>query len=254
MELSTAWLEWLVLGTGHELMLFASVGILLIGLDDLLFDALWISTRGQRLPDPPDGPPLAGTLAIFVPAWDEARVLPAMLRRTLAAWDGEDFRLYVGCYPNDAATLFAISPLIARDRRLRLVVSDRDGPTTKGDNLNRIWAALGEDERAEAIRFAGIVLHDAEDHVHGDELALYRSLSERTCDGADSRRAGDRTRIVVDRRPLWRRVCRRASSAMRSTRSRRADWWRCPASSARWRCWRSTRRRPVPLRQPDRRL
>ncbi len=174
MELSTAWLEWLVLGAGHELMLFASVGILLIGLDDLLFDALWLGTRRQRLPDPPDGPPLAGTLAIFVPAWDEARVLPAMLRRTLAAWDGQDFRLYVGCYPNDAATLLAISPLIAGDRRLRLVVSDREGPTTKGDNLNRLWAALGEDERAEAIRFAGVVLHDAEDHVHGDELALYR--------------------------------------------------------------------------------
>ena len=34
-ELSTAWLEWLVMGASHELMLFASVGILLIGLDDL---------------------------------------------------------------------------------------------------------------------------------------------------------------------------------------------------------------------------
>lgn len=34
-ELSTARLEWLVMGASHELMLFASVGILLIGLDDL---------------------------------------------------------------------------------------------------------------------------------------------------------------------------------------------------------------------------
>lgn len=155
-------------------MLFASVGILLIGLDDLLIDALWLGTRRQQQPDRLDTPPLAGTLAIFLPAWDEARVLPAMLCRTLATWEGEDFRLYVGCYPNDAATLFAVSPIVARDRRLRLVVSDRDGPTTKGDNLNRLWTALGEDERAEAMRFAGIVLHDAEDHVHPQELALYR--------------------------------------------------------------------------------
>jgi adsorption protein B len=172
--LSTAWLEWLVLGASHELMLFASVGILLIGLDDLLFDAFWLGTRGEARAATTNTAPLAGTIAVFIPAWDEHRILAAMLRRALAAWAGEDVRLYIGCYPNDAATLFAISPLVAADRRLRLVVNERDGPTTKGDNLNRLWAALGEDERAEDMRFAAIVLHDAEDHVHPGEIALYR--------------------------------------------------------------------------------
>jgi adsorption protein B len=174
MGLSTAGLEWLVYGAGHELMLFASVGILLIGLDDLLFDALWLATGREQSARRPATSRIEGTIAIFLPAWKEAAVLPATLQRALAAWDGEDFRLYVGCYPNDAATLFAVSPLIARDPRLRLVIGAGDGPTTKGDNLNRLWAALGEDERAEGRRFAGIVLHDAEDHVHYDELALYR--------------------------------------------------------------------------------
>lgn len=174
MELSTAGLEWLVHAAGHELMLFASVGILLIGLDDLLFDALWIASR-RAAPVPFSAPSrLDGTIAIFLPAWKEDAVLAATLRRTLAAWDGEDFRLYVGCYPNDAATLFAVSPLIARDPRLRLVIGGEEGPTTKGDNLNRMWAALGEDERAEGRRFAAIALHDAEDHVHPEELDLYR--------------------------------------------------------------------------------
>jgi len=174
-ELSTAWLQWLVLGVSHELMLFASVGILLIGLDDLLFDALWLATRRRGPPALPSAPSLDGTFAVFLPAWDEAKVLPAMLRRTLGAWADEDVMLYVGCYPNDAATLFAVSPLIARDRRLRLVINEREGPTTKGDNLNRLWAALGEDERANGMRFAAVVLHDAEDHVHPDELALHRA-------------------------------------------------------------------------------
>ena len=174
MELSTAWLEWLVLGTGHELMLFASVGILLIGLDDLLFDALWLATRRRGPSLLPNAAPVEGRFAVFVPAWDEAKALPAMLQRTLRAWEGEDVRLYVGCYPNDAATLFAVSPLVARDGRLRLVVGSNEGPTTKGDNLNRLWAALGEDERAEGVLFSAIVLHDAEDLVHPGELALYR--------------------------------------------------------------------------------
>lgn len=180
MGLSTAGLEMLVALASHELMLFASVGILVIGFDDLFFDILWFVTRDRDaapryLRDHRPRAPLAGPLAIFVPAWDEAKVLPAMIRRTLAAWQGEDFRIYLGCYPNDAATLFAVSPLVAGDPRLRLVIGDAEGPTTKGDNLNRLWAAMGGDERVEGIWFAGIVLHDAEDIVHRGELALYRA-------------------------------------------------------------------------------
>lgn len=199
MELSTAWLEWLVLGAGHELMLFASVGILLFGLDDLLFDLFWLASRDRArsavVTD--EAAPLLGKLAIFLPAWKEAAVLPATLARALAVWEGENFRIFIGCYPNDAATILAISPLIARDPRLRLVISATDGPTTKGDNLNGLWAALGEDERAEGFRFIGVVLHDAEDHVHPEELALYRRELPRF--------AMVQIPVVpfVDRRSLW---------------------------------------------------
>src|SRR3546814_14930494 len=87
-------------------------------------------------------PPLAGRFAIFVPAWDEAKVLPETLHRTLAAWDGEDFRLYVGCYPLDAATLLAVSPVVARHPRLRPVVGAFDGQTHKGEHPQSLWVGL----------------------------------------------------------------------------------------------------------------
>lgn len=91
MGLSTAGLEMMVGLASHELMLLASIGILFIGFDDLLFDILWFVTRrrGARplyLRDRMLKELLAGPLTIFVPAWDEAKVLPAMLRRTLSAW------------------------------------------------------------------------------------------------------------------------------------------------------------------------
>lgn len=179
MEPLSAWLEWFVQGAGRELMLFASAGILLFGIDDLLFDFLWLGLRERPRPEA-DG--LRGPehsrdemLAIFMPAWREEAVLPATLKRAVAAWEGEDFRIYVGCYPNDTATISAVAPLAAADPRLRLVIGEAAGPTTKGDNLNRLWAALGADERAEGFRCMGIVLHDAEDYVHPEELALYRT-------------------------------------------------------------------------------
>ena len=92
MEGSTAWLGWLVQGAGHELMLFASVGILLFGLDDLLFDALWFGAGRARRDAVRGRDPVSGTVAVFVPAWREAAVLPATLTHMLRSWDGEDVR------------------------------------------------------------------------------------------------------------------------------------------------------------------
>lgn len=181
---------WLVLAIGYELMLFASVGILLIGLDDLLLDAVWLGRGGRhwiskqyRPADPTSGAcPQVSTaandsqrsLAIFIPAWRESDVVPDMIVRTLALWHDQPFQIYVGCYPNDAATILAVSPIIARDARLRLVVAEDDGPTTKAGNLNAMWDALCRDEMAGQAEAAGIVLHDAEDYVHRDELAVFR--------------------------------------------------------------------------------
>lgn len=162
----------LLQAVGHELLLAAAVGILIFGIEDLAFDMLWFFRR-LRSPLAVDAP-LDGTIAVFVPAWQEAAVLPATLTQMLAAWQNEDVRIFIGCYPNDSATLFAVSSLVARNPRLRLAVSAHDGPTSKADNLNRLWQALGEDERAGSFRFAAVVLHDAEDIVHGGELALFR--------------------------------------------------------------------------------
>lgn len=158
---------------GHELLLAAAVGIFLLGAEDILFDLLWLGKRLRTASATSE--PVSGTMAIFVPAWREEAVLPDTLRSMLAQWQGEDVRIYVGCYPNDHATLFAVSAMAVRHPALRLVVARRDGPTSKADNLNHMWQALGEDERAEGMRFAAIVLHDAEDIVHRAEISLFRS-------------------------------------------------------------------------------
>jgi adsorption protein B len=172
----------------REIALFAAVGFLVLGLSDLLLDLIWLARsaagavrrRGRPEMTAADlaAPAEPGPIAIFVPAWDEAGVIAAMLRHALAAFgDAADVRIYVGCYPNDPATIAAVRSI--EDHRLQAVLGPAPGPTTKADCLNRIWEAMRADEDESGRRFKAVVLHDAEDVIHSAELAIFSSLAER---------------------------------------------------------------------------
>jgi adsorption protein B len=160
-------------------MLFAGVGFLLGGIDDLAVDAvyfaryMWRRARGLRDPTAADLPPVTGRFAIFVPTWQEADVIGAMLSTALARFTHPDVRIYVGLYPNDRATIDAAAAVAEGEPRIQLVIGDDPGPTTKAANLNAIWLGLLRDEVANGMRADAIVLHDAEDVVHPDELRVY---------------------------------------------------------------------------------
>ncbi len=158
----------------HEAVLFAAIGFLIGGIDDLAVDWVYFSTRlrAWQRPDPQRAPLRdGGRMAVFVPAWDEAAVIGAMLRTALGRYDYADYRIYVGVYPNDLATIAAVGAVAVTDDRIRMVVNPRPGGTTKADCLNALWRALLRDEAVEGAARA-IVLHDAEDLVHPDELGL----------------------------------------------------------------------------------
>lgn len=177
--------EWCIAAldaVARETMLFAALGFLIGGLDDLAIDLTWIWTRLRRrsgaLPQTLDhyDPAAPRRIAVFVAAWDEAAVIGQMLRASLARFDHPDYRIYVGTYPNDRGTIAAVAAVAAEDARVRLVIGANDGPTTKADCLNALWAALGRDEDCERVRVAAVVLHDAEDMVHPGELRVIDTL------------------------------------------------------------------------------
>lgn len=170
-----------------ELALFAAVGFLLFALDDLLVDAIYFARHGwrslavySRFPRVSVGslpsPMRPGWFAVLIPAWDEASVIAQMLRNTLMRFDHDEYWLFVGYYRNDPATLAAIESV--RDPRVIAVEIDVDGPTTKADCLNRLYAALVAYEDAVGRSAKAIVLHDAEDVVHPLELKLFDRLVE----------------------------------------------------------------------------
>ena len=99
-----------------------------------------------------------------------------MLSHAIRAWEGHDYRIYVGVYPNDAETQAAVAPFVSS--KLRMVMRADPGPTTKADCLNNLWLAFRKDERRQG-RVKAIVLHDAEDVVHSGELRVFNTLIER---------------------------------------------------------------------------
>lgn len=169
--------EWLAL-VQHELFLFATFFFILGALDELAVDLAygWLRLRGKVATPHVDeaqlhARPLTGIAAIFVPAWDEARVIRPMLTHALLAWPQAEARFYIGCYRNDRATFDAASLVAQTDARVRLVVHDRDGPTCKADCLNALYTALVADEVRTLQRARMVVLHDAEDLVDPAALA-----------------------------------------------------------------------------------
>lgn len=170
-----------------ELALFAAAGFLLFGLDDFAVDIIYFVRRGWRaavvysrfprmFADRLPSPMRPGWIAVLIPAWDEAAVIAPMLRATLERFDHSDYKLFVGHYRNDPATQAAISSVV--DPRVVAVAIGVDGPTTKADCLNRLYAALVAHEAEIGRNAKAVVLHDAEDLVHPMELKLFDRLAE----------------------------------------------------------------------------
>jgi adsorption protein B len=182
---------WLAAGATRELLLFAAVGLLVGGLDDLAIDLIYLVRTGWRRLTvyqryeaatavtlaPPACP---GRIAIFIGAWDESGVIGQMLRTAITRFDHDDYRIYVGVYPNDPATIAAVAEVESESPdRVRMVSGALAGPTTKAEALNRLWAALLADEARDGVTVKAIVLHDAEDVVHRAELRVFDCLIER---------------------------------------------------------------------------
>lgn len=190
--------EWLAL-VEHELLLFAGFFFLLGAIDEFAVDLIWIwlkltgRAKVARLAEEDASAPLLGRAAVFIPAWQEERVIGTTVAHALAAWPQQDWRLYVGCYRNDPATAEAARYASRGDPRLRIVILDRDGPSTKADCLNWLYRAMAEDEARSGTAVQMVVLHDAEDMVDPAALTV---LDAAIC-GSDRSAGADFVQLPV---------------------------------------------------------
>lgn len=169
------------------LFLVTGVTIILYSLDDLFVDGIFWSMKlmgaaADRHPSIPEERLLAlpmRPIAVMVPAWHESDVIYDMLR--VNAVHSPYVVYFVGTYPNDPATQKEVLRAAAEyPYNVKLVIADRDGPTTKAHCLNGVLKHIAQYEKDNGLEFAGCVLHDSEDVVHPLEAALFNALLDTT--------------------------------------------------------------------------
>jgi bacteriophage N4 adsorption protein B len=144
--------------------------ILLNGIDDLIIAAAWLflpRTRPRPVKDL-----VERRMAIFVPVWNEHRVIERMLAQNVGALRYRNYELFVGGYRNDRQTLAAIAEASRRFPNVHLAEVPHDGPTSKADCLNWIYQRMLLFEEQHAVRFEMILTHDAEDVIHPESLTV----------------------------------------------------------------------------------
>lgn len=163
-----------------QILLWVTAIMLFIsGIDDLYLDVLyWLQRRKykKKLPDfsemfDKEEKPIA----VFLGAWRESSVIGRTLSYAIRNLNYGNFRFFVGVYPNDPDTLRVVQEISRKDARVIPCVNSQNGPTTKADNLNSMFAGVIDYEKRYG-QFEVILVHDAEDFIHPNSLKLYNFL------------------------------------------------------------------------------
>lgn len=111
-------------------------------------------------------------IAVFVPLWHEHAVIERMLRHNVKVTRNSRCDFFVGVYPNDPRTRAAAARAARLLPNVRLAMNPQAGPTSKADCLNAIFQRLLLEEERTGSRYDIVVIHDAEDLVHPQEMRL----------------------------------------------------------------------------------
>ena len=160
---------------------FVALAFIAFGADDLLWDvfALFrgIGKKRVKLSVINEKPPKM--LAVVIAAWHEDAVLGEVVDNLVASaqYPRSLYRVFLGVYPNDDATVAVARALEKRHGgTVVTVVGDEPGPTSKAANINATLRAIRAYERERDVRFASVTVHDAEDVVHPNEFKMTNYL------------------------------------------------------------------------------
>ncbi len=115
-------------------------------------------------------------LALMLPAWSESDIIYSAVSNIVKTLDYKSYQIFIGTYPNDKETQAEVDKLTRRYSNIHKVVTALPGPTCKADCLNHIIRQIHAYEEKQNIRFAGVIMQDAEDVVHPLAMRLFNTL------------------------------------------------------------------------------
>jgi adsorption protein B len=162
------------------IMVPLAIWVIINGVDDL-FVALaagyagWRSRTSSRREDrAPSEEELNSApqrrMAIFVCLWREHGVIRDMIEHNIRSIRYSNYDFFIGVYPNDTQTVAAATEVCRRYPNVHLSTTPHPGGTSKADNLNWIFQRMLLYEETHHVHFEMIVVHDAEDVIHPDDL------------------------------------------------------------------------------------
>ncbi len=159
-----------------HILLWIAVIILLFGsIDDLIVDVMYWAFRSgyknkitpvrdyENLEEKP--------IALMIGAWNESKVIGRTLNYILQNTKYDNYRVFVGVYPNDKDSISVLQEYIKKSNKIVLSINATDGPSTKADNLNNIYSNIKTYEKKYG-KFSLISVFDAEDFIHPYVLKL----------------------------------------------------------------------------------
>ncbi len=154
-----------------------SVFYSLFALDDLFIDIYaWIKRIGLKPLPQNSWLEIQNTtekrIGILIASWKEADVLPDMIEGNLSQIRYHNFTILLGVYPNDTETLKAANRLAEKHELIKVIVNEKDGPTSKGQMLNYMVDKVVHSPASIGSILDAVIIHDAEDIIHPDSLKL----------------------------------------------------------------------------------
>src|SRR4030095_5643678 len=162
------------------LLWICSVLLVISGVDDVLVDLMyWINRWKYKRSLPELDDVLAAnenSIALIICAWREYKVIGRTLTYALSKLRYTNYTIFVGIYPNDTKTLEVVKRIEQKNNKVVICVNSKDGPTTKADNLNNVYASLKRFESDNGKEFDVVLIHDSEDFIHPISLKVFNYL------------------------------------------------------------------------------
>ncbi|MCR4866193.1 MAG: phage adsorption protein NrfB [Lachnospiraceae bacterium] len=120
-------------------------------------------------------------LAVSIAAWHESNVIGDVLENFLNTTDYPKsmYHIFVGVYPNDPETIEVVNNISKEFPNVHAIVNDKEGPTTKAQNINCVIRQIKKFENELSVQFASLTIHDSEDVIHPYELLTTNYLIDK---------------------------------------------------------------------------